>query len=152
MQGMPHPDMPVGEDGHMLSVAELEQHLEQQEMFQHFPEQFLQEQFYGMGFSGHGDPNVTALFRSLGLEKYESTMADAEIDWDGLVQCKESDLADLGMPKGARIKVRQALRDWGAPGAQGAARAPKGSRKGKGYQYSLTAPGGAEEPPLPVGQ
>jgi hypothetical protein len=74
-------------------------------------------------------------------------MADAEIDWDGLVQCKESDLADLGMPKGARIKVRQALRDFGA--APGRA---KGSRKGKGYQYSLTPANPAEEPPLPVGQ
>jgi hypothetical protein len=156
MQGMPHPDMPVGEDGHMLSVSELEQHLEQHEMFQHFPEQFLQEQFYNMGFPSHGDPNVTALLRRLGLEKYESTLADAEIDWDGLVQCKEQDLADLGMPKGARIKVRQALRDWGsAPGVgAGAGRGgAKGSRKGKGFQYSLTpvVPGTDQEPPLPVG-
>lgn len=79
-----------------------------------------------------GARRVASLLESLGLDKYVGALEEAEVTWDAFLCMKESDLADLGMPKGPRIKLRQALRDLQA-------------HKEK---LSLQSPA---EPPLPVG-
>merc|ERR1719482_581485 len=99
-----------------------------------------------MGF-GHGglvpDPRVTALMQKLGLEKYEKNLVSAEVDWDSLLMMKEPDLAEIGLPKGARIKVRQAVREASTKHQKGRS----GRKQNQQVPFSPD-----QEPPLPVGE
>jgi hypothetical protein len=58
-----------------------------------------------------GDKELSDISRwlsDLGLEKYVSAFADAEIDFETLPELAEEDLKELGLPLGPRRKV------WGA--------------------------------------
>jgi hypothetical protein len=102
--GLPHPD--IGLDGQL--GPDLEHHLHE---FQFHDLMGAQGQLWnGMAWTGSGDPRVAALLRQIGLEKYDPVLANAEIDWESLLLMTDSDLAELGLPKGARSNVRRALR------------------------------------------
>jgi class 3 adenylate cyclase len=53
--------------------------------------------------------NVAAWLRDLGLERYEPTFRENEIDWDVLPELTESDLETLGLPLGPRKKLLKAI-------------------------------------------
>jgi hypothetical protein len=52
--------------------------------------------------------DVAAWLRDLGLERYEPTFRENEIDWDVLPELTESDLEKLGLPLGPRKKLLKA--------------------------------------------
>jgi class 3 adenylate cyclase/predicted ATPase len=52
--------------------------------------------------------DVAAWLRNLGLERYEPTFRENEIDWDVLPELTESDLEKLGLPLGPRKKLLKA--------------------------------------------
>merc|ERR1719421_2717383 len=106
--------------------------------------EYFQSPMRGMYHGGLvPDPRVTALMQKLGLEKYEKHLVSAEVDWDSLLMMKEPDLAEIGLPKGARIKVRQAVREASTKQQKG-----RGGRKqSQQVPYSPD-----QEPPLPVGE
>jgi class 3 adenylate cyclase len=53
--------------------------------------------------------DVAAWLRGLGLERYEPTFRENEIDWDVLPELTESDLEKLGLPLGPRKKLLKAI-------------------------------------------
>jgi class 3 adenylate cyclase len=53
--------------------------------------------------------DVAAWLRDLGLERYEPTFRENEIDWDVLPELTESDLEQLGLPLGPRKKLLKAI-------------------------------------------
>jgi class 3 adenylate cyclase len=53
--------------------------------------------------------DVAAWLRDLGLERYEPTFRENEIDWDVLPELTESDLERLGLPLGPRKKLLKAI-------------------------------------------
>jgi SAM domain (Sterile alpha motif) len=53
--------------------------------------------------------DVAAWLRDLGLERYEPTFRENEIDWDVLPELTESDLEKLGLPLGPRKKLLKAI-------------------------------------------
>ena len=53
--------------------------------------------------------DVAAWLRGLGLERYEPTFRQNEIDWDVLPELTESDLEKLGLPLGPRKKLLKAI-------------------------------------------
>jgi class 3 adenylate cyclase len=53
--------------------------------------------------------DVAAWLRSLGLERYEQTFRDNEIDWEVLPELGEADLESLGLPLGPRKKLLKAI-------------------------------------------
>jgi class 3 adenylate cyclase/predicted ATPase len=53
--------------------------------------------------------DVAAWLRSLGLERYEQTFRDNEIDWEVLPELNEADLERLGLPLGPRKKLLKAI-------------------------------------------
>ena len=63
-------------------------------------------------------PNISRWLTELGLEKYVSAFADAEIDFETLPDLAEDNLKELGLPLGPRRKV------WGAIQRLGAADTP----------------------------
>ena len=52
--------------------------------------------------------------RGLGLDKYASAFAEAEIDFETLPELEEDDLKELGLPLGPRRKIRGAIKRLGA--------------------------------------
>ncbi len=52
--------------------------------------------------------------RGLGLEKYASAFAEAEIDFETLPELEEDDFKELGLPLGPRRKIRGAIKRLGA--------------------------------------
>ena len=53
--------------------------------------------------------DIAAWLRDLGLERYEPTFRENEIDWDVLPELTESDLEKLGLPLGPRKKLLKAI-------------------------------------------
>src|SRR3954454_5045725 len=69
--------------------------------------------------SRRADVEVADWLRGLGLERYEQTFCDNEIDPEILLDLNEADLATLGMPLGSRkrlLKALPALRQHASPG------------------------------------
>ncbi|GMH15356.1 hypothetical protein Nepgr_017197 [Nepenthes gracilis] len=54
-------------------------------------------------------PTVESLLKSLGLEKYIVSFKHEEVDMRALSQMGDGDLKELGIPKGLRKKILQAL-------------------------------------------
>ena len=53
--------------------------------------------------------DVMAWLRDLGLDRYETTFRDNEIDWEVLPELSEADLEKLGLPLGPRKKLLKAI-------------------------------------------
>ena len=53
--------------------------------------------------------NVALWLRSMGLERYEPAFRENEVDAEVLPELTESDLASLGLPRGARRKMLKAI-------------------------------------------
>ena len=53
--------------------------------------------------------DVMAWLRDLGLDRYETTFRDNEIDWEVLPELSEADLEKLGLPVGPRKKLLKAI-------------------------------------------
>src|SRR3954451_11363468 len=74
--------------------------------------------------SRRADVEVADWLRGLGLERYEQTFCDNEIDPEILLDLNEADLETLGMPLGSRkrlLKALAALRQQASPGNGSAA-------------------------------
>src|SRR5215212_6806094 len=74
--------------------------------------------------SRRADVEVADWLRGLGLERYEQTFCDNEIDPEILLDLNEADLETLGMPLGSRkrlLKAIAALRQQASPGNGSAA-------------------------------
>lgn len=57
-----------------------------------------------------GDPRVAALLESIGIGKYVARFFEEEVDMAGLRMMSEHDFAELGLTKGARVKLREAIK------------------------------------------
>ena len=57
-----------------------------------------------------GDPRVAALLESIGIGKYVARFFEEEVDMTGLRLMSEHDFAELGLTKGARVKLREAIK------------------------------------------
>ena len=53
--------------------------------------------------------DVAAWLRGLGLERYEPTFRENEVDADLVPELTEADLVTLGLPLGARKKLLKAI-------------------------------------------
>ena len=53
--------------------------------------------------------DIAAWLRGLGLEAYEATIRDSEIDAEVLPELTEAHLAALGLPLGPRLKLLKAI-------------------------------------------
>lgn len=63
--------------------------------------------------------DISSWLADLGLEKYVSVFAEAEIDFETLPELEEDDLKELGLPLGPRRKIWGAIKRLGAaPDAQ----------------------------------
>ena len=70
--------------------------------------------------------DIAAWLRSLGLERYEETFRDNEIDWEVLPELNEADLERLGLPLGPRKKLLKAIAaDRARPGLHQPPRQPR---------------------------
>jgi predicted ATPase/class 3 adenylate cyclase len=54
-------------------------------------------------------PDIAQWLAELGLEKYESAFADAEVDFADLRHLTDEDLKEVGLPVGPRRRVRKAI-------------------------------------------
>jgi hypothetical protein len=52
--------------------------------------------------------DIAAWLRDLGLERYEATFRENEIDADALPELTEAHLKELGLPLGPRLKILKA--------------------------------------------
>jgi hypothetical protein len=50
-------------------------------------------------------PTVTSILHNLGLDKYASQFADADIDYDTFLTLNEDHLQELDLTLGVRIKI-----------------------------------------------
>ena len=100
-----------------IRVAELERRMAA-ELAERDAELAALKKHGGGGFVGDGSSeyeSLNVLLASLGVEKYSSLFIDEEIDLEILKMMGESDLSEIGIPKGPRLKILRAIAGYITP-------------------------------------